>query len=229
MFFTVKHPSKPPSLNDSGLRSIQKFIRVSSWNENIVDTGLGRLTPNFGAGARTRTLDIRFWRPTLYQLSYTYKLERVSRFELPTFCLASRRSTPELHPHLTSNISSWIRTNLGYDRQRPISIMDSSQPLGTMLMLEFYFEQVPVHYVLIMGHGFIKFYPGYYHPGLLFRRSRLLDVWTRNPICAIVLDHKSIHPNLSKPGISVTVGWPFSLGLKLATKVVSFDSYNKRS
>jgi hypothetical protein len=45
---------------------------------------------------------------------------------------------------LTSNISSWIRTNLGYDRQRPISIMDSSQPLGTMPMLEFYFEQVPV-------------------------------------------------------------------------------------
>jgi hypothetical protein len=130
---------------------------------------------------------------------------------------------------LTSNISSWIRTNLGYDRQRPISIMDSSQPLGTMPMLEFYFEQVPVHYVLIMGHGFIKFYPGYYHPGLLFRRSRLLDVRTRNPICAIVLDHKSIHPNLSKPGISVTVGWPFSLGLKLVTKVVLFDSHNKRS
>ena len=48
MFFTVKHPSKPPSLNDSGLRSIQKFIRVSSWNENIVDTGLGWLTPNLG-------------------------------------------------------------------------------------------------------------------------------------------------------------------------------------
>ena len=50
MFFTVKHPSKPPSLNDSGLRSIQKFIRVSSWNENIVDTGLGRLTPNLAPG-----------------------------------------------------------------------------------------------------------------------------------------------------------------------------------
>jgi hypothetical protein len=88
MFFTVKHPSKPPSLNDSGLRSIQKFIRVSSWNENIVDTGLGRLTPNFGAGARTRTLDIRFWRPTLYQLSYTYKLERAKGFEPSTFTLA---------------------------------------------------------------------------------------------------------------------------------------------
>ena len=112
MFFTVKHPSKPPSLNDSGLRSIQKFIRVSSWNENIVDTGLGRLTPNFGAGARTRTLDIRFWRPTLYQLSYTYKLERVSRFELPTFCLASRRSTPELHPHNAGPLCSYHGTRL---------------------------------------------------------------------------------------------------------------------
>lgn len=55
MFFTVKHSSKPPSLNDSGLRSIQKFIKVSSWNENIVDTGLGRLTPNFGGEREIRT------------------------------------------------------------------------------------------------------------------------------------------------------------------------------
>ena len=64
MFFTVKHPSKPPSLNDSGLRSIQKFIRVSSWNENIVDTGLGRLTPNFGGEREIRThgtFPFMFW------------------------------------------------------------------------------------------------------------------------------------------------------------------------
>jgi hypothetical protein len=60
MFVTVKHPSKPPSLNDSGLRSIQKFIIVSSWNENILDTVLGWLTPNLGTSARIRTLNNGF-------------------------------------------------------------------------------------------------------------------------------------------------------------------------
>ena len=54
---------------------------------------------HYGRSDRTRTYNQRFWRPLLYQLSYT-PMERKTRFELATPALARRCSTAELFPHV---------------------------------------------------------------------------------------------------------------------------------
>ena len=49
------------------------FEPAAHWSQTSCATKL-RYTPlisNCGRGRRTRTLDTRFWRPLLYQLSYT--------------------------------------------------------------------------------------------------------------------------------------------------------------
>ncbi len=55
-----------------------------------------------GRGRRNRTLNQRFWRPLLYQLSYT-PVERKTRLELATPTLARWCSTTELFPQLFEN------------------------------------------------------------------------------------------------------------------------------
>ena len=51
------------------------FEPAAHWSQTSCATKL-RYTPMFGRGRRTRTLGTRFWRPLLYQLSYTPTLER---------------------------------------------------------------------------------------------------------------------------------------------------------
>ena len=48
-------------------------------------------------GLEPRTLELLA--PRSNQLSYKTNVEK-ERFELPTFCVQSRRSTPELLPHI---------------------------------------------------------------------------------------------------------------------------------
>ena len=55
----------------------------------------------FGRGRRTRTHDPWFWRPVLYQLSYTPVLGAGDGNRTRTASLEGWNSTIELHPHLT--------------------------------------------------------------------------------------------------------------------------------
>ena len=61
----------------------------------------------FGRGRRTRTHDPWFWRPVLYQLSYTPISQLLPTFgagdgnRTRTASLEGWNSTIELHPHLT--------------------------------------------------------------------------------------------------------------------------------
>ena len=66
------------------------FEPAAHWSQTSCATKL-RYTPisissawhfvTIGRGRRTRTLDTRFWRPLLYQLSYTPKMAEKMGFE----------------------------------------------------------------------------------------------------------------------------------------------------
>lgn len=50
------------------------YMKSCELSESLKNQGLANNFANpfpFGRGGRIRTRDIRFWRPTLYQLSYT--------------------------------------------------------------------------------------------------------------------------------------------------------------
>ena len=57
------------------LKSIEKALQIKDFVKRnwtpIKIRIVSKLVSSYGRGAKTRTLDTRFWRPLLYQLSYT--------------------------------------------------------------------------------------------------------------------------------------------------------------
>ena len=92
-----------------------------------------------------------------------------------------------------------------------------------------YARILPIHYVLIMGHGCIKFHSGYRHPELPFRCSRRLDVRHDTPRVHIVLDTQIHSPQPLSTRDTRHSRLAFFTRSKTSYSVVSFDSYNKRS
>ena len=60
---------------------VTRFERAAPWSQTRCATKL-RYTPKiYGRGRRDRTLGTRFWRPLLYQLSYTPIVAQKMGFE----------------------------------------------------------------------------------------------------------------------------------------------------
>ena len=91
-----------------GIRTLDLLIRSQSLYPAELPSHVGmkaNLHSIFcGRGRRNRTLNQWFWRPLLYQLSYTPRMERKTRFELATPSLARRCSTTELFPQMATRM-----------------------------------------------------------------------------------------------------------------------------
>ena len=105
-----------------------------------------------GRGRRIRTLDIWFWRPTLYQLNYT-----------PVYCGLPKKEAPS---KLNTNLA--ILSNLNWSSPRSISIGQ----LNTLPCLHLQ----PINLVIFKGSYSIKDGKSYLEGGFTLRCLQRLSV-----------------------------------------------------